>query len=128
MRTDGDYISREAAIDDISSRLNLTDLEWNPVSLKNIRAYVAELINHVPAADAIEKMPRWIPVTERLPEKAGHYIVFVELKRNGQKISAWTQVTWFFGDFLLECPEDEERFVAAVTHWMPLPKPPKEDA
>lgn len=51
MRTDGDYISREAAIDDISSRLNLTDLEWNPVSLKNIRAYVAELINHVPAAD-----------------------------------------------------------------------------
>lgn len=86
----------------------------------------------IPKSDAeiiIEELskPRWIPVSERLPEKAGHYIVFVELKRNGQKISAWTQVTWFFGDFLLECPEDEERFVAAVTHWQPLPEPPKEE-
>lgn len=69
---------------------------------------------------------RWIPVSERLPGKTGHYIVFVELKCDGQRISAWTQVTWFFGEFILECPEDEKCFVATVTHWMPLPQPPKE--
>ena len=51
MSGNGEYISREAAIDDISSLLNLTDLEGNPVNAKDIRAYVAELINHVPAAD-----------------------------------------------------------------------------
>ena len=46
-----EYIEREAAIDDISSRLNLTDLGGNPVDLKTIRAYAKELISHVPAAD-----------------------------------------------------------------------------
>lgn len=55
-----DYISREVAIDDISSRLNLTDLEGNPINAKDIRAYVAELINHVPAADVREvKRGKW---------------------------------------------------------------------
>lgn len=87
------------------------------------------LIGETGAADAlmVASKPRWIPVSEWLPEKAGHYIVFVELKCDGQKISAWTQVTWFCGEFILECPEDEESFVATVTHWMPLPEPPKEE-
>lgn len=111
MSGSGDYISREAAIDDISSRLNLTDLEWNPVSLKNIRAYVAELINHVPAADAIEKMPRWIPVTERLP-------------REQETVLTWGKQ----GVILLDWRHDNKWCCFGdVTHWLPLPEPPKEE-
>ena len=111
MKDSGDFISREAL-------LSATEgYDWAS-GLKTV-------LKRIPAADV---RPRWIPVSERLPEKAGHYIVFVELKRNGQKLSAWTQVTWFFfGDFILECAEDEKSFVAAVTHWMPLPEPPKEE-
>ena len=62
---------------------------------------------------------RWIPVTERLPEKQGEYFVMIE----GDKISTtlyyeWADKYWF--DF-----PNGRKFV--VTHWMPLPEPPKEE-
>lgn len=123
-----DYISREAALDAISEWLMkaLHPENMSSYSEGERAAYRTALseIADLPAADV---RPRWIPVAERLPGKAGHYIVFVELKCNGQKISAWTQVTWFFEEFILECPEDEKCFVATVTHWMPLPEPPEEE-
>ena len=58
---------------------------------------------------------RWIPVTERLPEKDGIYLTFNKKKeyefhffQTGKRM--WPAV-W-----------DED----GVTHWMPLPEPPKE--
>ena len=60
---------------------------------------------------------RWIPVTERLPEEDGYYLIAIEKER-------------FVGfrRFFAECPA---AFTAAmpVSHWMPLPEPPesKED-
>ena len=62
----------------------------------------------------------WIPVTERLPEKWGEYLVMIE----GDKTSTtlyyeWADKYWF--DF-----PNGRKFV--VTHWMPVPEPPKEDA
>ena len=83
------------------------------------------------AADAIEelesyckelesKVPHWISVEERLPENGKFVLV-----SDGDDIDtacrykALTQdeVETFFWDSVLE-----------VTHWMPLPEPPKEDA
>ena len=65
---------------------------------------------------------RWIPVEERLPGVSGNYICAVKDK-NG---SVWTipaewsleMKTWFgaFGEIKNK-----------VTHWMPLPQPPKEE-
>ena len=58
---------------------------------------------------------KWIPVTERLPEKDGIYLTFSKKKeyefhffQTGKRM--WPAV-W-----------DED----GVTHWMPLPEPPKE--
>ena len=66
------------------------------------------------AAEALEQF-RWIPVTERLPEKDGIYLTFSKKKeyefhffQTGKRM--WSAV-W-----------DED----GVTHWMPLPEPPKE--
>ena len=54
--------------------------------------------------------PRWIPVTERMPEEdvavltwGKQAVVLIDWHRNGK---------WFVTD--------------GVTHWMPLPEPPKE--
>lgn len=64
---------------------------------------------------AIENMPsvtpqepRWIPVTERLPEEDGGYLVTV--KRGYVTTAVWIGITKLWNE---------------VTAWMPLPKPYK---
>ena len=78
---------------------------------------------------------RWIPVTERLPEENGRYLV--RYKRD--IVLDYTEVhddevrimKFFVGDgwrypFLCQ-PELRKAEQQTVTHWMPLPEPPKED-
>ena len=86
------------------------------------------------AADAIEEMsrdldsmneanialygalPNWIPVSERLPE-----IRKVVLITDGIDVgTGWMNQGWWNTSFA-----DIQR--DAVTHWMPLPEPPKEE-
>ena len=71
---------------------------------------------------------RWIPVTERLPEKEGWYQVFTSPDKGHKSINK--------ARYSLE-PEwsvnsGKGRWSGSggtwtnVTHWMPLPEPPKE--
>ena len=61
---------------------------------------------------------RWIPVTERLPEHEDAVLCFI---KNGQQDilqfdkfeNLWVGMQWTYKRH-------------AVTHWMPLPEPPKE--
>lgn len=75
---------------------------------------------HDALQDAISRVPtieinRWIPVTERLPEKNARYLV-----TNSQwgyfeiSINAWIDGEWLF-------PEEDP------IAWMPLPEPWEED-
>ena len=69
--------------------------------------------------DAVDEMPHWISVEERLPED---YEDVVIIMRNGA--SSWYRVAyreyggWSFGG--------GRRVPDEVTHWMPIPQPPKE--
>ena len=93
----------------------------------------AEGDTHAPimrkAADAIEELskPSWIPVTERLPEKTNHYLVHVKCGCDGKFASAWEQVAWFCEKFYWEHLHGDDVFEETITHWMPLPEPPKEE-
>ena len=60
-----------------------------------------------------DRMGEWICVKDRLPEAAGWYLVFY----NGSEM----QVAFFKGK---KWPFDNHYH--KVTHWMPLPEPPKE--
>ena len=79
---------------------------------------------------------KWIPVTERLPEKDGEYLVFeksgygtrtrtLRFAKDGRKVDKydfhreWKNV-WFYYD-----SEWGHITIDTVTHWMPLPEPPK---
>lgn len=95
------------------------------------------LINAGQAADAIEQLskrvnesipksdaetiiaevakPRWISVTERLPEKHGYYLA-TDGKRVFEGIY-YPISSWWYN---LATKEDQK-----PTHWMPLPEPPK---
>lgn len=59
--------------------------------------------------------PCWIPVTERLPEEDGCYLVAVknDHQRRYSKTAWFSHGSWF-------ARQD-------VTHWMPLPQPPEEE-
>lgn len=81
---------------------------------------------------------KWIPVTERLPEKDGKYLVYkywvqsgwcdvVSFAKDGRKIDEydfqreWENVWYGYSS--------EWGYVTydSITHWMPLPETPKED-
>lgn len=79
--------------------------------------------------------PKWIPVTERLPEYDGDYLVaersmgvrFYEVlsfAKHGEDIElyqlAGKQNVWY--EYVSEYGYVPVR---TVTHWMPLPEPPK---
>lgn len=73
------------------------------------------------AAGEIDFAPKWIPVTVRLPEKFGEYLVVVK-KETGEVYSDYAdydlfQQRWTTGLYF--------EIGSCVTHWMPLPEPPK---
>ena len=77
-------------------------------------------------------MPRWIPVTERLPEKAGDYLcVFDEGEGPCVVIIQYNDEQETFGHEAAVYDPDSLGFVDTefekwnVTHWMPLPTTPE---
>ena len=84
--------------------------------LKDALAYIKQL-------EAAQ--PKWISVEERLPDDRGNFITKIHCD-NGD----WIEVNTF--DYMekewwhdaVNCTVKATDF---VTHWMPLPEPPKED-
>ena len=80
---------------------------------------------------------KWIPVTERLPEEDGSYLCFSQYCGSG-----WRSVRGFAKDGRKKDEYDFQRrwknvwydydseygycVIDSITHWMPLPEPPKE--
>ena len=62
----------------------------------------------------------WISVEDRLPEEKGRYLT--ANKRCGDKIVVFD--LWFGGGFWY-VEEEDDVFDFEVTHWMPMPVPPK---
>ena len=65
------------------------------------------IVDAIPAVD----IPRWIPVTERLPQESGEYLV---------TIGSMLYFSWFYKDDGVWSFRN-----ADITAWMPLPEPYK---
>ena len=69
-----------------------------------------------------KRKPKWIPVTERLPEKPGNYLVYANYAKGNLP---FVDVDYYSG----------KNFATVytccgyyrVSHWMPLPEPPEEE-
>ena len=61
--------------------------------------------------------PKWIPVSERLPENGDTVIVCDT--REDYVNSFWYDHGWWYN-------EGHRVSLEEITHWMPLPEPPKE--
>ena len=106
---DENYISLERAIE----RMYKVTEECGTESIFIDR--IIDELENLPSSPHICIHPLWIPVSERLPEYD-------------------TDVLTFRGTvgFCLECYHTggwgfDNIFMDDITHWMPLPEPPKED-
>lgn len=109
--TEGDLISRQAVLE---------TLDWYEHDKCEIDSYIREI------ADDVKKLPTakenlvvdWIPVTERLPDEMGMYLVTLDYQEKGKGVVS----LWFHNDEIGWNRGWNEN----VTAWMPLPKPYKE--
>jgi len=60
--------------------------------------------------------PRWIPVSERLPERDTAVLVHTDM--DGTHAASFDGEEWF-------CDYGGAWLFPNVTHWMPLPEPPE---
>ena len=71
--------------------------------------------------DSANSKPQWIPMAERLPEEGKFVLVYGDLypnKHDGGVIAVSKRMDWNYWQGF-----GRER---DITHWMPLPEPPKE--
>lgn len=71
-----------------------------------------------------QEQRRWIPVSERLPNVFEGVLAYCPKNRNTYLLYINARGEWHFFDKTVAGALLDE----AVTHWMPLPEPPKEDA
>lgn len=93
---------------------------------KSLLGRVLYIIDQMPTIT----MPQWISVKERLPERNGEYIVTACDEGEPYDEIIWndTVVVWaeyYKGCWIWEENNTEYSLDGIVTHWMPLPEPPK---
>ncbi len=70
------------------------------------------------------KVPKWIPVAEQLPPISEEVIVFAD--RTIIRIWSLERYHPTVADVFWEREDGYHEDVSVVTHWMPLPQPPKD--
>ena len=122
-----DLISRQAAIDG-----KISIQRANGVEIYSDEAVPVEYLKRLPSAE-----PRWIPVSERLPEERDWYLgIFKEPDTGwinpipficdyllGNKTKATTKEGWILRGFTDMEEHIDYYFNLECVAWMPLPKP-----
>lgn len=90
--------------------------------------------SHAVAIGELAKMPKWIPVTERFPEPlsrrndykgkrmTSETVLCVCVQNGGKRMVKEGRCEFYGGTPVWRIPGT----IDSVTHWMPMPKPPKE--
>lgn len=85
---------------------------------------ITGVIESFPAADV--QTVKWIPVTERLPKKVGWYLVVVLAPFKQVRMYEFYPIHNNYGNDLWRNNDGDHVSNWFVTHWMPLPEPPKD--
>ena len=96
------------------------DGETVPKCVQELRTAAIELL----------KALRWISVKDRLPEVVGSYIIAGKQRYPGEPWEYFTDVAESHGSYIDDFWDTFNDWIEGqethVTHWMPLPEPPKE--
>lgn len=99
-----------------------------PEHLTQAADAIEDLITALTASNEViaKNKPKWIPVTERLPPISEEVIVFAD--RTMIRIWSLERYHPTIADVFWEREDGyHEEDVDVVSHWMPLPQPPKAD-
>ena len=94
------------------------------------------IANGVTFAEDNNVPSKWISVKERLPEEDGQYLVFekscygtqtrtLRFAKNAKKVDKYDFVLYWKNVWYRYDSEWGHITIDTVTHWMPLPEPPK---
>ena len=121
---ENDLISRKKLIDDLEA--------WRKILDRRVSRFDDMVIHTLPVVfdlvneqKTVKAEPKWISVKERLPEKNGYYLCWVEASSVGEQKRCehrklyWEENVWLFSPKVF--------FVEHPLYWMPLPEPPKEE-
>ncbi len=107
--------------DELTRRLRACEIVMKEAGVASVRFACAD------AADAIDELqaavPKWISVEERLPEPGQGVLVYDDC--GYMSVADYTHDKHFPTVYEFHVNGEYE---PGVTHWMPLPEPPKEDA
>lgn len=108
---------RKVMYEDLIKRLMLTEEMLRTAQFNEAASLIKD------SADAIEELikPQWISVEDRLPNE-GEYVLVTYLSLSGKMMA----VSFWFRDNRNKAHWGGENELL-VTHWMPLPEPPKEE-
>lgn len=115
-----DLISRKEAIETINSlTVHVSGVDVFPPEGKKSVIETLDLLPGVPLHN------KWISVKDRLPEFPRFVLVYVKHPAS-DPFPSWSCIMtdMYLGDRWAENADEE---VHEVTHWMPLPEPPKEE-
>ena len=73
-----------------------------------------------------QQIPQWIPVSERLPDDGQQVLIAQRLPGWTDEMPTRTQSSWYEHEEF--CGEGDDIPHQCVTHWMPMPEPPGQDA
>ena len=95
---------------------------WTSCDIDQVGLDAADLIERLTAENAVlREKQRWIPVTERLPERDVQVLGWYKdnpFSQYRHEVVAWNGNGWVF--------VYAHRYVTNVTHWMPLPEATEE--
>lgn len=107
------------AADAIEGLSGLVDHYGGETGIKNLQEYASKYW------DTLAKIPRWVSVSDRLPDNIDEEVLVCN-EGYGKDGTGFATVAVYNGNGWLECWE-RKQYLACITHWMPLPEPPKEE-
>ena len=90
------------------------------------RRQYAEIEDLEGEVDRLRAERQWIPVSERLPDDGQQVLIAQRLPGWTDEMPTRTQSSWYEHEEF--CGEGDDIPHQCVTHWMPMPEPPGQDA
>jgi hypothetical protein len=130
-----EYISKEFMLQNLESDKMNNAEHCEPVTVQIMERFI-RYVKEFPAAD-VQPVDRWISVKDRLPDKDGNYLCYLECGAVCQSTFDSTIASegeeFPFGEWVGVYNSDTLGFTDsyweehdAITHWMTLPEPPKD--
>ena len=88
--------------------------------IQDLLAIIRGKPDHLVVRALDELLPRWIPVTERLPDISERVLVFCPLLDPDEIVGSTLAANGIW-----QCDDGQILGETEPTHWMPLPEPPR---